>query len=215
MKKQEKKRENIILQVILNHIKNNQKYYLIISIVFLIGLIIGVTYINQINTEAKEQTSQYITKFIDSIKVDHQIDKAQLLRSSIIEHIILAIIIWIMGFTIIGIPIVYIIIGIRGFSLGYTISTIIISLGIWKGILFTFISIFLQNLIIIPSIFAISVSGIKLYKSIMKDRRKENIKVEMLRHTIFSLIMGGFLLLASFVEVYMSSNLVSMCIKFL
>lgn len=215
MKKQEKKRENIILQVILNHIKNNQKYYLTISIVFLIGLIIGVTYINQINTEAKEQTSQYITKFIDSIKVDHQIDKAQLLRSSIIEHIILAIIIWIMGFTIIGIPIVYIIIGIRGFSLGYTISTIIISLGIWKGMLFTFISIFLQNLIIIPSIFAISVSGIKLYKFIMKDRRKENIKVEMLRHTIFSLIMGGFLLLASFVEVYMSSNLVSMCIQFL
>ena len=47
----------------------------------------------------------------------------------------------------------------------------------------------------IPAIIAIAVSAFKLYKSIVKDRNKENIKIEIIRHTIFSLIMLLVLLL--------------------
>ncbi len=59
-------------------------------------------------------------------------------------------------------------------------------LGIGKGILFTLLSLVLQNLIFIPATLALAVSGFKLYKSIIRDNRKENIKLEIVRHTIFS-----------------------------
>lgn len=65
----------------------------------------------------------------------------------------------------------------------------------------------LQNIIFIPALFAISISGIRLYKSIMKDRRKENIKLEILRHTIFSAMLAVAFILASFVETYVSTNI--------
>ena len=55
----------------------------------------------------------------------------------------------------------------------------------------------LQNLLVIPAILALAVSGIKLYKSIMKDKTKENVKIEMLRHTVFSLIMLLVLIVSS------------------
>lgn len=102
------------------------------------------------------------------------------------QNIGLAIVLWFFGTTVIGIPIVFGIILYKGFCLGYTIAAITSIMGIGKGIIFILTSLLLQNIIIIPSIIAIAVSGFKLYKSIVKDRNKENIKIEVLRHTIFS-----------------------------
>ena len=66
----------------------------------------------------------------------------------------------------------------------------------------------LQNLIYIPCLFALAVSGIRLYKSIMKDKRQENIKIEIVRHIMFSLLVGGIMLLGTVVETYISTNLI-------
>lgn len=40
------KKKNAILQTIITHIQNNKKQYAIVAIIFLIGLIIGVSLIN-------------------------------------------------------------------------------------------------------------------------------------------------------------------------
>ena len=121
---------------------------------------------------------------------------------------------WFTGSTVVGIPIVIGIVTAKGFCVGYTISMIISTLGNWKGIIFIATSMLLQNLIYIPSIIALAVSGMKLYKSIMKDKRKENIKLEIIRHTMVSIMLFILLAIASLVEVYISTNLLTMCINF-
>ena len=214
MKKQQKK-NRLIINTIVNHVQNNKKQYFIVGIIFLIGIIIGVNFINNIDDNSEKYTKDYIINFIDSLKNDYQIDKISLLKNIIINNLIIALIIWFMGSTVIGIPLVYLIVLYKGFSLGYTISSIIITLGISKGIFFSIVSMLLQNIIIIPCILALSVSGIKLYRSIMKDKRKENIKVEIIRHTVFSLFIIGLLILSSFIEVYFSCSLLSYSINFL
>ena len=65
----------------------------------------------------------------------------------------------------------------------------------------------LQNIIVIPTIFALAISGINLYKSIMKDKKRENIKLEILRHTFFCVIISVSLIAASILEAYVSSNM--------
>ncbi|MCI8620649.1 MAG: stage II sporulation protein M [Clostridia bacterium] len=64
-----------------------------------------------------------------------------------------------------------------------------------------------QNIIFIPVLFALAISGIRLYKSVMKDKARENIKLEMLRHTIFSAMLTVCLIVASFLETYVSTNI--------
>ncbi len=212
MKKPKKK--NAILQTIITHIQNNKKQYAIVAIIFLIGLIIGVSLINN-EKISSDETSSYINEFIGNLKNNYQIDKANLLKKSITNYLIIAVIMWFMGSTVIGIPVVYLIVAFKGFSLGYTISCIMLALGTLKGMLFTILSLLLQNIISIPCILALAVSGMKLYKSIIKDKRKENIKIEILRHTVFSLFITGILVIASVVEVYISSSLVSSSINLL
>ncbi len=49
-------------------------------------------------------------------------------------------------------------------------------MGFTKGFTFIIITLLFQNIIFIPLLIALAVSGFKFYKSIIKDRRKENIK---------------------------------------
>ena len=87
-------------------------------------------------------------------------------------------------------------------------------MGMGKGIMFVLITLLLQNIIFIPAIIAIGVSGFKLYKSIVKDRNRDNIKIEVLRHTVFSTIMLLILCLAGIVEILISTNILKNFIKY-
>ena len=76
------KKKNAILQTIITHIQNNKKQYAIVAIIFLIGLIIGVSLINN-EKISSDETSSYINEFIGNLKNNYQIDKANLLKKSI------------------------------------------------------------------------------------------------------------------------------------
>ena len=213
MREVHKRKSNSLKEIILNNIYENLKSYIIVAIIFIIGIIIGVIFINNTNNNQAEEIQSYINNFVNSLKQDYHIDKIELMKKSIGDNLILIISMWFIGSTVIGIPIVLGIIAFRGFCIGYTVASIIGTLGVQKGLIFLFSTIFLQNLIFIPVILCMAVSCIKLYKSIMKDKRRENIKIEIIRHTIMSIMLLLILVIASLVEVYISSNLLMLCIK--
>lgn len=124
-----KKKESKLKQIILKHIENNIKEYAIVSIIFLIGIVIGVIFINNTSENQSLEITNYITSFTQDIKENKNIDTLLLLKDSIKKNVLLAIFLWFMGSTVIGISVVYLTICFRGFCLGYTISSIILSLG--------------------------------------------------------------------------------------
>ena len=203
-----------IRDTIKQHINNNCKEYIIVILLFIIGIFLGVLFINNIEEAQKVEIDSYLNNFVEKMKNTQELDNMSLLKNSIKQNIILAIVIWFFGTTVIGIPIVFGIIIYRGFCLGYTIAVSVTIMGFTKGILFIIISILLQNLIFIPAILALGVSGFKLYKSIIKDNRKENIKLEIIRHTIFSLIMLFILIISSCIEIFISTNILKLVIKY-
>ena len=209
-----KNKRKVFIQTIKEHIVNNKKEYIVVSILFVIGIFLGVFFINNVSQEPRTQITEYLNQFIEQLKNTENLNTAQLLKTSIGQNIMLAISLWFFGTTIIGIPVVFGIVAYRGFCLGYTIAACISIMGIQKGILFVLILLLLQNLLVIPAILALAVSGIKLYQSITKDKRKENVKLEMVRHTVFSLIMLIVLIISSVIEIFVSTNILKLCIKY-
>ena len=199
---------------IINFLKNNSKEYLLVIIIFIIGMFIGVMLVNNTSVENQQIIENYILNFIEKFKSIANLDKLNLLTTSIKDNIILAIALWIAGTTIIGMPIVFGIILFRGFCFGYTVAAVTFTLGLGKGIFFCILSLFLQNIFFILAILTIGVSSIKLYKSIIADRRKENIKIEIVRHTVISLLMLVVLIFSSFIENRISVNLLKFGIKY-
>lgn len=203
-----------LFEIIKNHIINNKKEYIIVMLLFIIGIFLGVLLVNNMQENQKDEVSIYMNNFINKIKEIENLNYAELLKTSISQNILLAIILWFFGTTVIGIPVVFGLVLYRGFCLGYTISVCTAVMGLSKGILFVLILLLLQNLLFIPAILALAVSGFKLYKSIIKDRNKENIKIEVLRHTIFSLIMLAIMVASSLIEIFISTNILKILIKY-
>lgn len=63
-------------------------------------------------------------------------------------------------------------------------------------------------------IFILANSGIKLYRNLKQDKYV-NLKIEFLRHTVIMLITIVVSIIASFVEVYISTNFLIFLKEFL
>ena len=143
---------------IYQHITNNSKEYILLTLIFLIGIFLGVMFINNSQETQRGEITSYLNNFIDKLKNTENLESAEILKTTIVENVFLAITLWFFGTTVIGIPVVFGIILYRGFCLGYSIASIILTIGIGKGIIFVLISLLLQNIIFIPAIIAIGVS---------------------------------------------------------
>ncbi|MBO5348466.1 MAG: stage II sporulation protein M [Clostridia bacterium] len=209
-KRRTKKRKSKFFKIIEDHINQNIKEYAISVIIFLIGIIIGVMLLNSSSQENQQTISGYINEFTSSIKnQEYTIDQKKLFAKSVVSNLKIAVMIWIAGSTIIGIPLVYGSLAYKAMCIGYSISAIIATMEKSKGIIFSLSSMLLQNIIAIPCILALAVSSIKMHRSIMKQHNKENIKSEIYRHTMFSIIMMIGLFISSLIEIFVSTNITS------
>lgn len=203
-----------LLEIIKEHVINNKKEYILVTLIFIIGVFLGVLFINHIQEAQKTEITSYLGNFVEKMKNIENLNYMDLLKNSIGQNIVLAIVLWFFGTTVIGIPVVFGLVLYRGFCLGYTIAIGVSIMGLPQGLIFILLLLLLQNILFIPAILALAVSGFKLYKSIVKDRNKENVKIEIVRHTIFSFIMLLVLVVASLVEIFVSMNVLKGFIKY-
>ena len=59
---------------IINFLKNNSKEYLLVIIIFIIGMFIGVMLVNNTSAENQQIIENYILNFIDKFKLIANLD---------------------------------------------------------------------------------------------------------------------------------------------
>jgi len=207
-----RKRKNEIFRAIKENVFNNAKSYFIVLVIFVIGIFFGVMFLNKL--EDKKEIEQYINTYIDETRTLKNADYLRELKDDIKNNILLVFFLWFAGTTIIGTPLVFGIILFRGFSLGYTIASCVYVMGKIKGLIFIGITILLQNIIFIPAIMILGGSSINLYKSIIKDRRKENIKLSIIKHSVISITILLALIISSIIKIEVSYRLIVNLIKY-
>jgi stage II sporulation protein M len=149
-------------KVLLEYILKNKKNFIIIVTLFCIGIAIGILFINYSNDIQKTEINNYVEELVNNIKNSENINKGNLLFLSIKQNVTFIILIWFLGCTIIGGIFIYVAILYKGFTIGYTISAIIATLGIKNGTIFSVISLLLQNIIFLPAFFIISENRYKI-----------------------------------------------------
>ena len=86
-----KNKESKIKNIILENIMENARSYLILLIIFFIGIILGVIFVNNAKEAQSLQISSYINNFVESVKENYQISSSKLLMKSILNNLYITI----------------------------------------------------------------------------------------------------------------------------
>lgn len=197
-------------KIFVSYALDNIREITIITLIMFIGLILGVIYINNMDNENRSIVNNHINEIFDYVKdsqdENKMIDNFEILKSNLKRNLIYMLLLGLFSSCLIGIPIMYFLILGKTFSLGYTMSAIIASIGTKSGIIFICSSMVLHNIIFLIAIYLVSISGKNLYKEVLGEER-ENIKYKILKHVIFIIISLLFAIIAALIETYISNTL--------
>lgn len=90
-----------IKNTIYQHITNNSKEYILVTLIFLVGIFLGVMFINNTQEAQISEITSYLNNFVNKLENTEKLENIELLKTTIIENIILALTLWFFGTTVI------------------------------------------------------------------------------------------------------------------
>ena len=190
------------MKKILETIKS-RKLLSTITILTLIAAIFGILFISILSKENKELIINSITNFFSVIK-NNQVNYSTTLFKSITNNLLLNLIIWLLGISIIGLPIVLIILSFDSFITSFTFTSILYTYKL-KGILPAIIYIF-PHLINILTIFILTYYSASFSLTLFNFlfRKKEcNRKIIITRYLKLLLLSIIISIISGLIETYL------------
>lgn len=151
---------NFQKNAVIEHVKENMTVYIFMITLFLTGIIFGAITVNSMSFVQKQDLFFHLDRYFVQLNGEEEIASKDILKRSFFFHVKYLFLLFILGLTIIGIPVVWILIFMKGLVIGFSVGFIVNQLG-GKGLLIATLAIAPQNIIIIPVyIFAGSLSMI-------------------------------------------------------
>ena len=188
----------------------DKKQFIIIFVICTLAFIIGVLLTSILNEENRKIIQTSLNSFFDTIK-NNQLKTNELLFKTLTSNIIIDLILWLLGISIIGIPIVIILLGYKSLSLGFTISSIISTYklnGVIKALIYIVPNIINLFIFFVISYYSISFS-LMLFNYLFgkKEYNKRIIVNRYLKLLVISIII---LIFSSVIETYVVPKLFSL-----
>lgn len=201
---------------LLSKIKLNKKIIIFLSIISIIAFISGSILVVLLDKADKSTISSYLTNFINDLS-QNKVEYVSVFKDCLISNTILILGIWLLGISVIGIPIVLFLHFSQIFTFGFSLASIILNYKL-KGLILTLIYAFPHYLIYILMLlmltsYSIALS-IKLIITIFK-RKQLDFKVISSKYLIILLISFIIVMFYSLYETFVLPNIIKLIIPIL
>ncbi|TCS93474.1 stage II sporulation protein M [Hazenella coriacea] len=203
------KRKNGWSYTFQNHMQNQKTIYLFITVLFMVGVVFGAVIVNTLDLEQKEGLLNYLGYFFSGLEQDSIADPEAAFQHAIGDHLKTVGLMWILGISVIGIPLLLIFIFLKGLVIGFTVGFLVSQLS-WKGLWFAFVAVVPQNLLVIPVMIIVAVAGIDFSLSLVRNRiihHRGSIYPQFVSFSILITGMAVVMLISSLFEAYISPSL--------
>lgn len=199
---------NKIIDIIFKDMKKDKSIYVSLILVIIISFVFGLFFITILKDSDKSLVTEHINNYFDGIKSKEIIPS---IYNNIINNNSFAIIMWILGFSIIGIPIIISMLFYKGFVLTFTITSLIFNFKL-DGILLSFIYIFPHLILNLILYFIMSYYSFKLSLNligVITNKNKLN-KNAIKKYLIILIITIVLLSLTALYETYIIPYLIKL-----
>ena len=186
-------------------ITNQKKKYLFLTTIISIGILSGILFIFFISKEDKSLVKTELTTFFTYIQTN-DIHYLTAFTNSLFSNLTYLVIIWILGISIAGIPIIIFLLFFKGFILGFSFSAVIANYGV-KGILLSMAyqlphALLLLIIFLLIGFYAINFS-IRLFRNLFL-KEQINLGPYFKRYNQIAIISIIGILICSLLETFLS-----------
>lgn len=171
----------------------------------MVGISTGAITIRVVDDATRTKIINYLNSFFSIINKDIDLKSFNLFKYSIINNIQTIIAIWLLGITVIGIPVILLIIALRGFIIGFTVAFFIKEFKV-KGITLSLLCLLPQNIFLVFGFIIISVISILFSISILKNKinviKQPSFFNRFINYTITIFIVSIIIIIGCLVESF-------------
>lgn len=211
MKKNKKNNTKKLKDLILP----NKRINLFITTVLILGIISGSIFLMMSSNQDKASVTTQITTFFTNINTNN-IDNGLALKNSLIINYLFIGFIWVLGLSMIGIIINIFLTYLKGFLVGFSISSIFLTYK-YKGILAVILYTFPSQIINIIIILVLSIYSIMFSKNLLQvitSKNNKNNRLMLKKYTVILMLCIIFSFISSLLEVYIFPKLLKLVVKY-
>ncbi|WP_429699414.1 stage II sporulation protein M [Alteribacter keqinensis] len=204
-------------RAILIHIEENRSIYVFSIVLLMMGVIFGAVIVNSLTTGQKNDLFTYLSQFFGQVEKGELASSEEAFTQTFAHYSKYLGLMWFLGLSVIGLPIILILLFLKGLVIGFTVGFLVSQMG-FDGFILAFAAIFPQNLILVPVFIitaTVSISfSLKICRQIIR-KGYEPIFQHFTAYSLFLLFTGAVVTLMSVYEAYVSPVLLKSVVQWL
>ena len=199
-----------------SNIRINKNLFVFFVVIIAVGVAAGSIFVTVLNDADKVMVSDYLNNFLNNLK-SNNLNYGGTLINTLIFTLGAALLIWLLGISVIGFILILLFLFIKAFSLGFSIGSIIINFN-FKGILIAGAYVVPHHIINMMVYLLISSYALVLsYRLINSFTKKKSFEFKsVFNRYLFVLLFSLVILLVSVIyEVYGAPRLINFIVSIL
>ena len=191
-------------RALVRHIKDNLVLYLVVFFFFLGGIIAGAVTVYFLDQQQAIRLAAYLDNLLKQFS-SGELEWYRVVYQAFLSALREIGVVWFLGLTVIGIPLIMAMIVLKGFIMGFTVGFLVQQKAL-QGIALSLLAVMPPNLIQIPALFLAAIVGISFSVSLLHGRNPGDSGV-LPRFMLYSFIMLLVIALVTgggLVEAYLS-----------
>lgn len=186
--------------------RENMNLYVFMGVLIVVGAVFGVLLAGALTLDQQQELADQLGVYWKTVRETGQFDHAAAFWDSFLFYGKWLGLIWLLGVSVIGLPLVLVLDFLKGMLIGFAAALLVQQLA-WKGVVLFLASTALQNAIVVPALMIASVSASRFAYFIVRERlfrRKGQLLPPFVAHTAVTALMLVVLLCAALYEAFVA-----------
>lgn len=196
--------------LIKRHIGENRWQYALLALIFLAGVLLGNYKVPGLDSAVRTHLLSLIDNYLQG-EMTGNFQGSSVLVQAFINQARVVGVMWFLGLTVIGLPLIVGLVGLRGFSIGFTLGFLIREKA-GGGIIISLLAVLPQNLVYIPFLIIWGVVSMNFSIQVLRGFNSgfPGLMRRFISYTLLMLLFLLVFLIGAFVEAYLSPWLLNL-----